>query len=137
MHQEVVNIKQEEAAKLGYYNRDHDEEGLLSFSFRSSHSTSPNFSITLRPTPHLDNNNIVFGKVVRGYEIIKSLENTKSDSNDKPISSIRIINSGELELKLPPNVKRIHIFNQILVVYPETNKKSSRSSTEVKKYKNK
>lgn len=49
------------------------------------------FYISLRATPWLDNNSVVFGEVIHGFEIIsKAAEIAKDDP-----SKIKIVDSGE------------------------------------------
>ncbi|KAJ3342910.1 hypothetical protein HDU93_000569 [Gonapodya sp. JEL0774] len=59
------------------------------------------FFITTRPTPHLDGKHVVFGQVVSGYEVVEELEKVQVDEKDKPLKDVRIVNCGELELRLP------------------------------------
>ncbi|KFH65010.1 peptidyl-prolyl isomerase D (cyclophilin D) [Podila verticillata NRRL 6337] len=89
----------------GGFKRKHDTEGLLSMANKGPNTGSSQFFITTRPTPHLDGKHVVFGRVVKGYDVIENVENTPTDErNDRPLSIAMISNCGELELKIPPKV---------------------------------
>ena len=45
---------------------------------------------------------VVFGRIVSGYDVVKAIESTPVDDNDRPIGIVMIAQCGELELKLPP-----------------------------------
>lgn len=42
------------------------------------------FFITTVETPHLDSKHVVFGEVVSGKGVVRKIEMTKTDANDKP-----------------------------------------------------
>ncbi|KAF9290197.1 hypothetical protein BGZ74_000566 [Mortierella antarctica] len=89
----------------GGFKRKHDIEGLLSMANKGPNTASSQFFITTRPTPHLDGKHVVFGRVVKGYDVIEKVENTPTDErNDRPLSIAMISNCGELELKIPSKV---------------------------------
>lgn len=48
------------------------------------------FFVTTVETPHLDGKHVVFGEVVSGKGVIRKIEMTKVEANDKPRESIVI-----------------------------------------------
>lgn len=53
----------------------------------------------------MDGRHVVFGEVLEGYDIIEKIENTKTAPGDKPLETVKIAKSGELEV--PP--EGIHV----------------------------
>ena len=53
----------------------------------------------------LDGRHVVFGEVLEGYDIVEKIENAKTSSGDKPVETVKIAKSGELEV--PP--EGIHV----------------------------
>ncbi|KAF9087488.1 hypothetical protein BGX23_008091 [Mortierella sp. AD031] len=89
----------------GGFKRKHDIEGLLSMANKGPNTSSSQFFLTTRPTPHLDGKHVVFGRVVKGYDVVEKVENSPTDErNDRPLSIVMIANCGELELRIPPKV---------------------------------
>ncbi|KAI1312251.1 hypothetical protein EDD11_003008 [Mortierella claussenii] len=113
----------------GGFKRKHDIEGLLSMANKGPNTSSSQFFLTTRPTPHLDGKHVVFGRIVKGYEVIEKVENTPTDErNDRPLSIAMIANCGELELRIPPK----HLEQQKQKKVGDTAQKSS--SKETKKH---
>jgi peptidyl-prolyl isomerase D len=48
------------------------------------------------PTPHLDGKHVVFGKVLKGNSLIRKMEVSQTDTNDKPVIPIIISDCGML-----------------------------------------
>lgn len=46
---------------------------------------------TIGGTPHLDGSYTVFGEVISGLEVVDSIQRTRTDANDRPLTDIRIL----------------------------------------------
>ncbi|KAH3663775.1 hypothetical protein OGAPHI_005178 [Ogataea philodendri] len=75
----------------------HDKPFLLSMANAGKNTNGSQFFITTVPTPHLDGKHVVFGKVIAGKSIVKLIENTETDSGDKPKLECKIEACGELK----------------------------------------
>ena len=49
------------------------------------------FFITTVATPWLDGKHTVFGRVTKGADVVHTIEKTKTDKNDKPVTDIKIV----------------------------------------------
>lgn len=46
----------------------------------------------------MDGRHVVFGEVLEGYELIDKIQNFKTSPGDKPVKTVKIAKSGELEV---------------------------------------
>ncbi|XP_032677028.1 peptidyl-prolyl cis-trans isomerase G-like isoform X2 [Odontomachus brunneus] len=61
---------------------------------------------TTQPAPHLDNVHVVFGEVVSGQEIVTHIEGLPVDRMSRPLQDAKVVNCGELILKIKNKVKK-------------------------------
>ncbi len=69
----------------------HDSRGILSMANKGKNTNSSQFFITYRPAKHLDRKHTIFGRVVGGLETLSRLENAPTDSSDRPVDEIKIL----------------------------------------------
>ncbi|KAF9692498.1 hypothetical protein EKO04_009723 [Ascochyta lentis] len=56
------------------------------------------FFITTVITSWLDGRHVVFGEVLEGYDVVEKIENVPKGPGDKPVKTVKIAKSGELEV---------------------------------------
>ncbi|KAI0709802.1 cyclophilin-like domain-containing protein [Earliella scabrosa] len=76
-----------------------DSEGLLCMANKGPNTNNSQFFITLRDCPHLNGKHVVFGRVIRGYDVVQRIAQVPTDEKDRPRSPVVIANSGELMLR--------------------------------------
>jgi peptidyl-prolyl cis-trans isomerase A (cyclophilin A) len=74
----------------------HDSAGILSMANAGPNTNGSQFFITLDPTPHLDNRHTVFGKVIKGMEVVQNIGKIETGQNDRPRKAV-IINTVTIE----------------------------------------
>ena len=69
----------------------HDRPGLFSMANAGPNTGGSQFFLTTVPTPWLNGNHAVFGEVVKGMDVVKSIESQETDRRDKPSTPMQII----------------------------------------------
>ncbi|KAF3916058.1 Phosphatase [Orbilia brochopaga] len=75
------------------FTHKHTKPGLLSMANAGPNTNGSQFFITTVVTSWLDNKHVVFGEVVEGLELVKTIEKQGSSSG-KPKKSVVITDSG-------------------------------------------
>ena len=75
----------------------HTHKGILSMANAGPDTNGSQFFIIFGPTPHLNEKHTVFGRVIKGYEVVDMMEQNPVAPGDKPIKCIRVVDCGELK----------------------------------------
>lgn len=79
-------FKDEVSAEVAF-----NKPGLVAMANCGPNTNGSQFFITTVKTPWLNMNHTIFGEVVKGSDVVKKIENVKTDMMDKPTEEQKII----------------------------------------------
>ncbi|XP_019437474.1 PREDICTED: peptidyl-prolyl cis-trans isomerase CYP40-like [Lupinus angustifolius] len=74
----------------------HERKGMLSMANSGPNTNGSQFFITTTRTSHLDGKHVVFGKVVKGMGVVRSIEHVTTGDDDRPTLDVKIVDCGEI-----------------------------------------
>lgn len=72
------------------------EPFVLSMANSGPNTNGSQFFITTLATHHLDGKHVVFGRLLAGKSVVRTIEHTATGANDKPVQDVVITDCGEL-----------------------------------------
>eukprot|EP00826_Nyctotherus_ovalis_P036922 TRINITY_DN3321_c0_g2_i2.p1 TRINITY_DN3321_c0_g2~~TRINITY_DN3321_c0_g2_i2.p1 ORF type:complete len:389 (+),score=99.40 TRINITY_DN3321_c0_g2_i2:280-1446(+) len=77
------------------FTYNHFGPGVLSMASKEKNTNESEFFITFRAIPELDGKNVVFGRVIKGMDVIREIENVKVDAKESPLEEVLIADCGK------------------------------------------
>ncbi|MBA0620206.1 hypothetical protein Godav_005966, partial [Gossypium davidsonii] len=74
----------------------HERKGMLSMANMGPNTNGSQFFITTTRTSHLDGKHVVFGKVIKGMGVVRSIELVATKDGDYPTQEVIIADCGEI-----------------------------------------
>uniref|UniRef100_A0A2N9FXT3 peptidylprolyl isomerase n=1 Tax=Fagus sylvatica TaxID=28930 RepID=A0A2N9FXT3_FAGSY len=74
----------------------HERKGMLSMANSGPNTNGSQFFITTTRTSHLDGKHVVFGRVIKGMGVVRSVEHASTGEGDTPTQDVVIADCGEI-----------------------------------------
>eukprot|EP00996_Jenningsia_fusiforme_P000840 NODE_1763_length_1413_cov_40.805718_g1592_i0.p1 GENE.NODE_1763_length_1413_cov_40.805718_g1592_i0~~NODE_1763_length_1413_cov_40.805718_g1592_i0.p1 ORF type:complete len:294 (+),score=72.92 NODE_1763_length_1413_cov_40.805718_g1592_i0:471-1352(+) len=97
----------------------HTSAGQLSMANAGKGTNGSQFFITAVPCPHLDGKHVVFGKLLKGWNVLRELEHVEVKQSDRPALPCAIADCGQLAEGEPDGVPEADAFGDRYVDFPE------------------
>ena len=85
------------------FKYNHSQAGLLSMANSGPNTNGSQFFITFNEAPWLNGKHVVFGRIIKGLEYLKILEEIQTNANDVPLKEIEVVSAGEIFKEIKNN----------------------------------